>query len=636
MRRQHIIVGALCALASAIPSGCRAPTSRAVLARTSADQHYRQVARRINYGGENQPTVVLSEKPRSLRHPTDDELWHITQADAVRMALANTSIIRTDGEFLSNGNRLLNNPESSPSALDPAIQNSSTLSGSRGTASALADFDPRISTSMTWNRDENVQNNLFLSGGLPPGNTLAEETADFNSRIEKVFATGTEVGLVNDWSYSLNNAPGRLFGSAYSGVVGVDLRQPLWAGFGTEFTQIAGPVGLLGNRANGIFQGVVISKIDNNMSVEDFEAGVRQLVFDVGSVYWELYLAIQVYEIERTVRDSTLATWEQVKAKLETGVEGGGAADEAQAGEEYFATQSRTELALASVWETEARLRRLLGLPANDGRLIRPADSPVADEPQADWSQSLAAALSFRNELRKQKLKIRSLELQLKAAKSLINPHLDFVAGYRVNAFGDQLYASNDNDGITAQGHRSAVGNLLQGDQTGWEMGFVYSMPLGVRAERAQAKNLELRLAKARSALAAQELEISHELTNAFNQMDRWYTTAQTNAQRKSAADRRVNAFEAEYETGRTSLDLMLRARISRAQSQIEYQRSLVEYNKALANVRFRNGTIMETYQIRIAELHPPTRRSDLNDEQPDEEATNPLEERAALSISRS
>ncbi len=42
---------------------------------------------------------------------------------------------------------------------------------------------------------------------------------------------------------------------------------------------------------------------------------------------------------------------------------------------------------------------------------------------------------------------IRSLELQLKAAKNLSRPRLDFVSQYRINGFGDNLLGEEDDDG---------------------------------------------------------------------------------------------------------------------------------------------------------------------------------------------
>ena len=64
--------------------------------------------------------------------------------------------------------------------------------------------------------------------------------------------------------------------------------------------------------------------------------------------------------------------------------------------------------------------------------MIRPADEPIASEIVPDWKSSLTEALTERLELRKQKWNIKSLELQLKAARSLTKPRLDFISRYQI------------------------------------------------------------------------------------------------------------------------------------------------------------------------------------------------------------
>lgn len=567
--------------------------------------HYKQAATKIDYPDVHTHLPqqnALTDSPRRIRDPRKDELWDVTLEEALHRALANNPIIRNNAQFLSPANPLLTNPEAAVSVFDPAIQESGVLFGQRGVEAALADFDAQFTTSMLWSRDEQIQNNRFLSGGLAPGATLTEENAVFNAQLRKQMATGGTLSLTHNWNYSLNNVPSRLFGSVYTGSLRADYRHPLWAGSGTEFTRIAGPVGNNVTGVTGVNQGVVIARINNDISIADFEASVRNLAKDVEDLYWDLAFAYHTYDAEIVARNSALNTWRDVEALARVGAERGGTADEAQARDNYFESRARAENALADIYELEGRLRRLLGLPVNDGRIIRPVDEPVVAEFLPDWHVSLAEALTRRVELRRQKWNIKRLQLQLKAAQSLTKPRLDFISAYQVNGFGDNLFAENDNDGVTAQGLGSAYNTLTQGNQAGWNLGFEFSMPFGFRSALAQMRNIELQLAKARTALATQELEISHELSNAFQAVDRWYKTAQTNFNRHRAAALRVRAFEAEYEAGRTTLDLLLRAQISLAQAEIEYYRSLYEYNKAISEIHFRKGSLLERNSVALAE----------------------------------
>jgi len=375
----------------------------------------------------------------------------------------------------------------------------------------------------------------------------------------------------------------------------MEYRRPLWQGAGTEYTRIAGPIARRPTLQSTptVNQGVVIARIRTDITLAEFEGSVQQLLKDTEDTYWDLYLAYRTYDAESVATESALQTWREVRANLDVGKIG--AADEAQARDNYFETRARREQALSNLFSQEVRLRRLLGLPVNDGTVLRPSDDPITAQVLPDWNYSLAESLTNRPEIRRQKWNIKSLELQLDAAEKLVAPRLDFVARYQVNGFGDQLFG----DGPNFEG---AYDTLLSGDFTGWGLGFEFSMPIGFRGATTQVQNLEQRIAKARALLSQQEQEISYELANAFQQLDQAYQTAMTNYNRRLAAQRRVEAFEAEFEVGRSTVDLVLRAQISLAQAEIAYYASLVGYNRALNELRFRKGTILMDNSVFLSE----------------------------------
>ena len=337
----------------------------------------------------------------------------------------------------------------------------------------------------------------------------------------------------------------------------------------------------------------MIARIRTDISLVEFEASVSQLLKDAEDTYWQLYLAYRTYDAESVATKSALQTWREVRANMDAGKVG--AADEAQARDNYFETRARREGALSNLFTQEVRLRRLMGLPVNDGSVIRPSDDPVTAQILPDWNNSLAESLTNRPEIRRQKWNIKSLELQRGAAEKLVNPRLDFVARYQVNGFGDQLTGGEGR-------FNSAYDTLMSGDHTGWGLGFEFSMPIGFRGATTQMQNIEHRISKARALLAQQEQEISYELAASFQQLDQSYQTAKTNYNRRRAAQRRVEAFEAEYKVGRSTVDLVLRAQISLAQAEIAYYSSLVSYNQALNELRYRKGTLLMDNSVYLSE----------------------------------
>ncbi len=575
--------------------------------------YYKDVATKVDYTqvrGDEDNRAVNTEPPRRIRHPREDEIMDITLAEAIQRALSNSEIIRSRGQFLSPSNPILTSPQQANSVFNPGIQSTGITYGNRGLEAALSDYDPNLTFNSTWGRNEQIQNNRFTGNGLPPGATLSQETNQTTAQIQKQLAQGGLFSVSHNINYTLNNVPQfqRLFGSFYTGNVQAQFRQPLLAGYGVEYNRIAGPLSNNPTRVSGVNQGVVIARINNDISIADFESSVRNLLKDVEDLYWDLSLAYRAYDAEIVARNSNLEVWKKTKVKVD--LEGKlTMSDQAQAEEAYFESRSRAEEALGRIYSTETELRRLMGLPVNDGFILRPVDEPATAEFIPDWHISLAEALTGRVELRRQKWTIKSLELQLKAARTLVRPRLDFVSGYQVNMFGDKLWAPSDNDKEhTAEGLNSAYGTLTQGNQTGWTLGFQAAMPIGFRSAHSQVRNLELQLAKARKLLSVQELEISHELARAFQDLDRTYQVAQTNFNRRRAAERRVQSEQTKVtlglgdDKGRNTVDLLLRSQISLAQSSVAYYSSLVAYNQAIVSVHYRKGSLLAFNNVALAE----------------------------------
>lgn len=574
---------------------------------------YRSWASEIDYPDVATPPVpdeTFLKEPRRLRNSQKDEIWDMPLQQAIQIALSNSHIIRSSGQFLNPGNPLLNNPDFVASSLDPAIQESGVLFGQRGVEAALSEFDAQFTTSMIWGRDERIQNTA-IGTGVPEGDTLTQETGTFSAGITKRLATGGVVGVIHDWNYLGSNVNDfsqgfsrpLLFPSTYTGRVRLEARQPLWAGAGTEYTRVAGPITEQIQGVTGVQQGVVIARINNDIELAEFEGAIRDMVRDVESLYWQLYIAYQTFDSEMRLLAAAVESYQNVQALVETASPLAGALEESDAIEYVYQMQSRVDQARDNLYDVEAQLRRIIGLPVNDGRVIRPLDEPTIAEFVPDWQVMLGDALAHRVELRKQKWNIKQLELQLNAAEHLVKPRLDLVAGYQVHGFGNDLLGSQS-DGVTSQGLGNAYSTLTQGDQTGWNIGLEFSVPFGLRFAHTQVRNLEFKLAKAHAALAEGEQEIAHELADAFRELDRTYLQMQTNYNRKLTSARRVEAVRALHQSDpeRYTENAILRSLDQLNQIEQQYLQSIIEYNLALMELNYRAGSLLMTNNVHLAE----------------------------------
>jgi hypothetical protein len=119
-------------------------------------------------------------------------------------------------------------------------------------------------------------------------------------------------------------------------------------------------------------------------------------------------------------------------------------------------------------------------------------------------------------------------------------------------------------------------------------------MPIGFRRELAGVRHSQLRLAREKATLEDMELDVSHGLSHALRNHDTNFQLAQTNSNRWAAAQREVDARQALFEGGRVALDEVLEAQRRRALAQAAFWNAVAEYNKSIADLHTRKGSIMD------------------------------------------
>jgi len=594
-------------LLAMLGQGCAGPGARLqyLIGEDRGLEHYEDYATSIEYPTQAQPRETnpeLLNGPRSITSLEEVEPREMTLNECIRMALANADIIVDDQSFGSPSNPLMGNPSRVASVWDNAIQDTGFLFGNLGPEAALSNFDPIFTNSLQGGVSEDPQNTSTAGDGstfLRGGDTLRDHTTQFQSRLEKSLATAGTLAVEQNVNYSSNNQP-RLFPSAFTGFLQAEFRQPLLAGSGVEFTRIAGPLQSNVRGVSGVAQGVLISRINSDISLLEFEQSVTTLLRDVENRYWDLYLYLQLYNSEiETVQDLVRF---QNKLKLRRDA----AESVLQAESRFYEGEARIKGSLGDVMKAEYRLRRLLGLPLNDGTFVTPVDVPSAAKLEPDWESSLLESLSNRYELRRQKWEIRSLELQYRASQNLARPRLDFVSQYRVNGLGNHLFGKEDDDGVSDVGYNSYYESISQGENNTWTTGVTFTMPLGLRLARAQVRNYELRLRKAHAVLARQEVEIGYELSDAMINMEQNYLLAESGLKKSAAARGYAEATALRANAENTSdpivLGRVLDARLASRDAEQGYLKLIVDYNKAIADLNFRKGAILQSNSIYLAE----------------------------------
>jgi outer membrane protein TolC len=599
-----------------VASGC-APRQPFYFFEDGDLSHYVGAIQKIEYPDTvHQPLdeAAGTIEPLTLSNANFDQVWELSLEDAIRTALENGKVLRSlGGRFQSFGGprpqagepavSLLTNPQAYPTVYDPAITETDPF---RGVESALASFDAQLSSSLTWERQNRPQN--FSSTQPIFQQTLLGDVGNWTTGISKVSATGATFGVQNQTLYDNNNSPIRQDGVPSTWQTNYDFtfNQPLLQGAGLTYNRIAGPDAFnnINGRAN--FRGVLIARVLADQTLADFEIGVRNMVSDTEQAYWELYFAYRNLEARKAGRDSALEAWRKVHALYVEQSRGGEADKEAQAREQYFFFRSDVENALTDVYRSENRLRYMMGLSASDGRLIRPADEPTTARISFDWQQSLVESLSRSAELRRQKWVIKQKELELLASKNLLLPRLDAVGRWRFLGMGQQFisqkYSPYEGSSGEPLAGTDAYSSLMSGQFQEWQAGAQFLMPIGFRRELSTVRNFQLQLARERSRLQDEEMEVSHALVEAVRNVDTNFALSQTNFNRRVASERQVEAVQAAYDAGTVTLDQLLDAQRRRADAESAYYRAVVDYNRSIAQLHYRKGSLLEYNGVFLAE----------------------------------
>lgn len=543
--------------------------------------------------------------PETVPTGTEATYWDLSLEEAVQLALQRAEVLRDLGATV------LRSPASARTSFEPSIVNTDARFGEEA---ALSDFDATLSATALWEKNDRISNNTFLGNN----GVLLQDLGSYNVELRKRAATGAQMALRHVTDYDYNNFVGNRFGTpsgSWTTYFDLEVRHPLWQGAGSDFNRIAGP-----NGQPGAFNGVLLARIRTDISLADFEAGVRDLVSNVENAYWDLYFAYYDLEAKKSARDRALALLNVATGRSEGGADPG--ADSLQAEEQYWRFESdvqdslfgrlidgtRTDNGAAGgafrstggVRVAERRLRLIIGLPITTGELIRPTTEPVTAPIAYDWDACSTEAIGYRPELRRQRWEIKRREMELLASRNFLKPRLDLVGRVRQRGFGQSLISQSD------QQFSSAFGNLNDFDNEEWQLGVELEVPIGFRRAHTAVRNAELAVARETALLREQEQQVLFGLSNAVADVQRSYRVMLAQYNRLAAAEAQVEALSTRYSEDRTSIDIVLDAQRRQADSQTRYRQAQAEYMLALKNVHFEKGTLLEHNGVYLTESGAP------------------------------
>jgi outer membrane protein TolC len=482
-------------------------------------------------------------------------------------------------------------------AIDPAIV-------ANDIETSLSKFDTVWNTALTWSRNETPlgtsPTTFTQAGAFIP--SVVVDGVNFNSGLTKPLPTGGVAGITFG-ILSQRNTPASRFNPAIQPDIQFNFEQPLLQGFGDEINQLRDthPGSLLtpgvltaSTVAAQAVEGILITRIRLDQQRAEFERNLNYLLVNVEAAYWNLYGAYyQLFSREEGMRYA-YEYWRLTKLLFDNGRVPIQTLEQIRLQYEQFRSQRLT--ALDQVLENERQLRGLLGLKAEDGFRLVPADSATLTPIKPDWALALADTLAQRPELllARQDLKFRQLDL-IRLRNNLL-PDLRFVATDQVHSLGSRL------DG--GESPNNALHNLFSSPFNNWSLGLQMNVPIGFRAAHAAVRDAQLSLQRSYLSLRTEEDKAERFLALPYRQILEFQHQIQINSAALRAATGQLEGYFDLFRQGRAAASdaNLILALQNYSNSVGSYYAAIVQYNNALATFEFAKGTIMERDKVYIGE----------------------------------
>ena len=572
-----------CAIALAGLPGCRSYRNLPETIGNRTDK-IDNLMRRVDAGAPAESITELPSAPLTLKRPEDlDAATYrdMTLDTAIRLAIENGEVLRKLGGMILTDTERIYTEQTIPLQ----VTNPQT-----GIEAALSAFDANLYAFGKWQNNDRRYNNQFISGGA---NAFQQDTHDYVLQMSKYTATGAQLAIRSVTDYDANNATGNITPSAWQTQFQAEMRQPLLQGGGLTFNRIAGPGSVPGN-----YNGVLIAKVNNDLTAAEFRQQLRDYISDVITAYWDLYFAYRSLDSKRDALQRSQTTWQSFAALKNNNRRTG--TDEAMAREQYYRFKSEVNDAISGqlgVQTMERNLRLLIGISITDGVLLRPADEPNEAPLVFDWDSIAIEAVQLRSELQQTRLKVKRSQMEVLAAKNFLMPELDLVSTYRIRGLGKHLAGDN-----------SAFGELGSGDYQEYEASVELRMPVGFRQAHAAVRNAQLKVRRQNTLLREQERRILRDLTNDVVECDRAYVQMQTNMNRYLAATDALKGMETNRGNGLPiSLEQLLDAQRRASEAQTKYYLSLSQYAISTKNVQYQQGTLLHAIHLMVLDEQPET-----------------------------
>ncbi len=394
------------------------------------------------------------------------------------------------------------------------------------------------------------------------------------------YSAGIQGYLPSGGTYDLSTGVDRTSRAfaQYDTSVGLTLSQPLlrnaWGYGGTEM-------------------GIKLRKLDVKITELNFRLLVMDTLRKVAVAYYDLAAA----RGEIKVQEKALELANQLVAENKKKVEVGNMAplDERQAESQAASAKAALSRAIFTAQSSELTLKSLITREYNkvQSEVMEPTESLVALYQAFNLTEAWRTALETRPDYLQQKQSMEKDRIGLSFTKNQMFPSLDVSASYARNGLSGSTSGSG---GSTLDSYDTIVDNRFPNYG-----GFLtLRIPLTFRKERDNLKQAKLAIKSSIIALKQKEDAVVQEVDLALKSIKSAYEQTQSTREARKFAEEALVAEQKKLENGKsTSFQVLQIQKDLTTASSAEIQ-AIAEYNKALHDFYFREGTTLERNKVNL------------------------------------
>lgn len=207
---------------------------------------------------------------------------------------------------------------------------------------------------------------------------------------------------------------------------------------------------------------------------------------------------------------------------------------------------------------------------------------PIAFDLQESWRRGL----NQRPDLQQLRVDLQRRDITLRYQKNQLLPALDLVGSYGHNGLNTS--------------YRGVLDDMLQDGNPNHSYGVVLTVPLGNIGARNRYKASKAEKQQALLQLKKLEEDIMIQIDDAIQQARNNFERVEATRQARLFAEAALDAEQKKLESGKSTPFLVLQFQRDLTAARFEEIRALAEYNIALTQLAFREGTTLQRHAIDV------------------------------------